>query len=105
MKALLFICVLFVHAAIFGQNIPSFQITPNPANQKANLILQNIDLQHIEVAVFTIFGTPVPGIYQQVQIREGKIQLYFPNLNEGIYLVRLRSTDFDQTQRLKIQRN
>ncbi len=104
MRALLFICVLWVHAAAYGQN-GSFQIHPNPANQKANIEVQHIDLEHVEIAVFTIFGTPVPGIYQQIQTKEGKIQLYFPNLNEGIYLVRLRSNNFDQTQRLKIQRN
>lgn len=101
-----FILLLFVsfRAWSYAQPMPSFQMLPNPAQNRASIQIENIDIHEVNVQIFTIFGTPVLGIYQQISKGDGKINLYFPDVPEGVYLVRLRSKEFEQTQRLKIQR-
>lgn len=101
-----FILVLFVsfRAWSYAQPMPSFQMLPNPAQNRACIQMDNIDINEVKVQVFTIFGTPVTGIYQQISKADSKVNLYFPDVPEGVYLVRIRSKEFEQTQRLKIQR-
>ena len=91
-------------STIYAQPAPSFQMLPNPAHNKANIHLNKLKVENVQVQIFSIFGTPISGIYQQIIPGENRIQLYFPDVAEGIYLVRIRSKEFDQTQRLKIQR-
>ena len=104
MRAFIFVLFVSFRAWSYAQPMPSFQMLPNPAQNRASIHLENIDIQHMNVRIFTIFGTPVTGIYQQILKGENKINLYFPDVPEGIYLVRIQSKEFDQTQRLKIQR-
>ena len=104
MRVRLLLFFLFVSFGIKAQPAPSFQLLPNPAQNRVNIFFQDLDISKVSVRVFSIFGTPVNGFYQQVSRSDNKVQLYFPDIPEGIYLVRIRSGEFDQTQRLKIQR-
>lgn len=96
--------LFLICGVLHGQSLPSFQMLPNPAHNKANIHLNKLKVENVQVQIFSIFGTPVSGIYQQIIPGENRIQLYFPDVQEGIYLIRIRSKEFDQTQRLKIQR-
>ena len=104
MKTILFALVLILSAGVRAQIAPSFQVIPNPAHSRAVIELHQIDIEKVDVAIFTLLGTPVNGIYQQIQRGDTRINLYFPDLPEGIYLIRIRSGEFDRTQRMKVQR-
>jgi len=104
MRVRLLLLFLIVYGGIKAQHAPSFQLLPNPAQNRVNVIFQELDMSKVSIQIFSIFGTPVNGFYQQALRNENKVQLYFPDIPEGIYLVRIRSGEFDQTQRLKIQR-
>ena len=104
MRAFIFILFVSFRAWSYAQPMPSFQMLPNPAQNRASIQIENLNIHDVKVQIFTIFGTLVTGIYQQISKGESKIYLYFPDVPEGIYLVRIRYKDFDQTQRLKIQR-
>lgn len=104
MRSTLFTLAIILSAAVRAQIPPSFQVIPNPAHSRARIELHQIDIEKVEVTIFTVLGTQVNGIYQQIQRGDNKINLYFPDLPEGIYLIRIRCGEFDRTQRLKIQR-
>lgn len=104
MRVRLLLLFLIVYGGIKAQPAPSFQLLPNPAQNRVNVFFHELDMSKVSIQIFSIFGTPVNGFYQQVLRNENKVQLYFPDIPEGIYLVRIRSGEFDQTQRLKIQR-
>lgn len=104
MRSILFTLAIILSAAVRAQIPPSFQVIPNPAHSRARIELHQIDIEKVEVTIFTVLGTQVNGIYQQIQRGDNKINLYFPDLPEGIYLIRIRCGEFDRTQRLKVQR-
>lgn len=106
MRQVLIIATLFFWGSLTAQTLPknSMQIKPNPANQKATIELPNMNLTQCQVQLFTMLGTPINGVYIQSQPFEHKIQLLFPDIPEGIYLVRVKNGDIELTQRLKIQR-
>jgi len=98
------VLMLIASGFLHAQPTPSFQLLPNPAQNTANIHFNQLKVEKVQIRIFSIFGTPVSGIYQQIYPGENRVQLYFPDVPEGIYLVRIRSKEFDQTQRLKIQR-
>jgi hypothetical protein len=99
--------LLFIGIGIsksWAQQSQGFQMIPNPAQNSTYLEFKTIDVQSLKVEVFNLFGVRVNQVYVQSSKFENRISLYFPDVIEGVYLVRVQGPNFEHTQKLKIQR-
>ena len=103
MKSFWFFIGFFFMSELCGQSVPGFTINPNPAQQKTQIELKNIDIQNVKLEVYNLFGMRVNEVYIQTLKFEHKFILHFPDLNEGIYLIRIAGDGFEMTQKLKVQ--
>jgi|GEM_PF-3689449 hypothetical protein len=84
---------------------PQMHLVPNPAKNQVRVELHEVNLDDISVELYSVLGVRVADFQLQKDRFGNYIDLRFPNLPEGVYLLRVKNKDFDQTKRLKIQRN
>ena len=79
---------------------PKFSIFPNPASDFATLNINNPDNENLVINIYTITGELV----RSEVMRQNQLQINTGDLNNGIYMVAVKSKDMTETQRLIIQR-
>jgi hypothetical protein len=77
-------------------------VFPNPTSGPVNILAKNITLRNVTVTVTNILGRQV-GNYTFAQL-SGKTTLDLNGLEEGVYMVRVKSDKADVLQRVLIRR-
>jgi hypothetical protein len=108
----LFLLLLFSLSKAQSQNVNfqretvsfNFDMKPNPANHWVNISLENVvgDIEDLEVEMYTVIGTKIHPLRTQVSSAENKIVLNLTQVPDGVYLVRIKGKDFEQTKRLRV---
>ncbi len=82
----------------------NFDMKPNPANHWVNISLENVvvDIQDLEVEMYTVIGTKIQPLRTQISAAENKIVLNLTQIPDGVYLVRIKGKDFEHTKRLRV---
>ncbi len=78
----------------------SITIYPNPASEKIFLNINNSNGQDVKVNIYSLAGSLV----RAEAIRQNSCQLDLGDLENGIYLVEIKSKDSEQKQKLIIRR-
>ncbi len=105
MKRTAFIWILLLLSQSLWAGGPQMRLVPNPAKDHVRVELQEISTENIHVELYSVLGVRVSDVQIQKD-RFGKyLDLRFPQLPEGVYLLRVKNKHFDQTKRLKIQRS
>jgi hypothetical protein len=52
--------------------------------------------------MYTVIGTKIHPLRTQVSAAENKIVLNLTQVPDGVYLVRIKGKDFEQTKRLRV---
>ncbi len=82
----------------------NFDMKPNPANHWVNISLENVvvDIEDLEVEMYTVIGTKIQPLRTQISAAENKIVLNLTQIPDGVYLVRIKGKDFEHTKRLRV---
>jgi len=107
-----FLLMLFSLQMAHSQNVNfqretvsfNFDMKPNPANHWVNISLENVvgDIEDLEVEMYTVIGTKIQPLRTQISAAENKIVLNLTQIPDGVYLVRIKGKDFEQTKRLRV---
>jgi hypothetical protein len=77
-----------------------FNLYPNPASGLVTLNIDNINKDDFSLNFYSLIGTLVKSEI----LTHNKRQINIRDLNNGIYIVKIKSKDYEEVQRLIIQR-
>lgn len=82
----------------------NFEMKPNPANHWVNIALENVDdeMENLEIEMYSVIGTKIQPLKMQINPSDNKIILNLSQIPNGVYLVRIKGKDFEQTKRLRV---
>ncbi len=82
----------------------NFEMKPNPANHWVNISLENLpgDFENLEIEMYSVIGTKILPLKMQLNPSDHKIILNLTQVANGVYLVRIKGKDFEQTKRLRV---
>ena len=78
----------------------TFSLYPNPASAIVTLNTNNVNIEDLEINIYNVMG----DIVQSESLKQNNRQINIGDLNNGIYIVTLKSKDLIENQRLIIQR-
>lgn len=85
----------------FISNTTKLEIFPNPANEIVTLNINNIINEVVEIKIFNAIGTLV----KSEVLKQNNRQINISDLNNGIYIITIKSKDLTtENQKLIIQR-
>lgn len=82
----------------------NFDMKPNPANHWVNISVENYlgEFENLEIEMYSVIGTKIHPLRIQVNPSENKMVLNLSQVPAGVYLVRIKGKDFEQTKRLRV---
>ncbi len=83
----------------------SFDIHPNPASERTFISFSEVSAKEMRISIYDLKGKKVSDLgSKRVQGSDPEVRLDVGDLNEGVYILRARSDDFDRTGKLVISR-
>lgn len=82
----------------------NFDMKPNPANHWVNISLENIneEIENLNIEMYSVIGSKIHPLRMQINQADNKIILNLTQIPNGVYLVRIKGKDFEQTKRLRV---
>ena len=78
----------------------AFSLYPNPASDIVKLNINEVDNEELSLTIYNIAGTLV----KSETLKQNQQEINIGNLNNGIYLVTIKTKNLTENQRLIIQR-
>ena len=98
---------IFISAHVTTDNIApknnanaSFDVYPNPASDMVTLNICNTINTDLTLKIYTVLGTLV----KSETLKQNNRQINIGDLNNGVYIITIKTKDWSESQRLIIQR-